>query len=99
MSGTVSAYEAAVSAKMPYKELTKVNEDPNYVELSKLCQEIYRNCTAVHSSLNGNMGHLGLAMPNAEYQTRNGGVVYVASPSHPGPYDNKRWQTLAMPET
>ena len=70
MSGTVSAYEAAVLAKMPYKELTKVNEDPNYVELSKLRREVYRNCAAVHSSLNGNMGHLGLSMPNAEYQTR-----------------------------
>eukprot|EP00957_Ditylum_brightwellii_P156775 11932449-Ditylum_brightwellii.AAC.1 len=68
MSGTVSAYEAAVFAKMPYKEVTKVNEDLNYMELSKLRQEVYRNCVAVHSSLNGNMGHLGLVMPNAQYQ-------------------------------
>ena len=35
MSG-ISAYEAAALAKMPYKTLSKVNEDPNYVELSKL---------------------------------------------------------------
>eukprot|EP00957_Ditylum_brightwellii_P107817 8224794-Ditylum_brightwellii.AAC.1 len=68
MSGTVRAYEVAVLAKMPYKELTKLNEYPNYVELSKLRQEVYRNCLAVHSILNGNMGHLGLAMPNAQYQ-------------------------------
>eukprot|EP00957_Ditylum_brightwellii_P108831 8301489-Ditylum_brightwellii.AAC.1 len=33
------------------------------------------------------MVHLGLAIPNAQYQTRNGGIVYVASPNHPGPYD------------
>eukprot|EP00957_Ditylum_brightwellii_P071139 5407322-Ditylum_brightwellii.AAC.1 len=72
---------------MPYKELTKVNEDPNYVELSKLRREVYRNCAAVHSSLNGSMGHLGLAMPNAQYQAHNGGVAYVGSPNHPGPYD------------
>eukprot|EP00957_Ditylum_brightwellii_P150672 11472311-Ditylum_brightwellii.AAC.1 len=33
------------------------------------------------------MGHLGLSMPNAEYQTQNGGVVYITSPNHSGPYD------------
>eukprot|EP00957_Ditylum_brightwellii_P145848 11105583-Ditylum_brightwellii.AAC.1 len=26
-------------------------------------------------------------MPNAQYQARNGGVAYVGSPNHPGPYD------------
>eukprot|EP00957_Ditylum_brightwellii_P149297 11370796-Ditylum_brightwellii.AAC.1 len=27
-------------------------------------------------------------MPVAEYQTRNGGNIYIASPNHPGTYDS-----------
>eukprot|EP00957_Ditylum_brightwellii_P169420 12895019-Ditylum_brightwellii.AAC.1 len=72
---------------MPYKILNKVNEDPNYVKLSKLRCEVYCNCAAVHNALNGNMGHLGLVMPLAGYATRNGGITYVVSPNNPGPYD------------
>eukprot|EP00957_Ditylum_brightwellii_P133318 10165196-Ditylum_brightwellii.AAC.1 len=72
---------------MPYKTLTKVSEDPNYIELSKLYQEVYQNCAAVQSALNGNNGHLGLAMPVAQYTARTGGVTYVDSPNHPGRYD------------
>ena len=83
----MSTYEVAALAKMPYKTLTKVNDDPNYVELSKLRREVYRNCAAVHSALNGNMGHLGLVMPPADYTAQNGGIAYVASPTNPGPYD------------
>eukprot|EP00957_Ditylum_brightwellii_P095203 7250771-Ditylum_brightwellii.AAC.1 len=66
MSG-MSTYEVAALAKMPYKTLTKVNDDPNYVELSKLHRKVYRNCAAVHSLLNGNMGHLGLVISPADY--------------------------------
>eukprot|EP00957_Ditylum_brightwellii_P147619 11242108-Ditylum_brightwellii.AAC.1 len=61
---------------MPYKTLTKVNDDPNYVELSKLCREVYQNCAAVNSTLNGNIGHLRLVMPPADYTARNGGIAY-----------------------
>eukprot|EP00957_Ditylum_brightwellii_P008991 679816-Ditylum_brightwellii.AAC.1 len=84
MSMNASTYEMAVLAKMPNKTLTKVSEDPNYVELSKLCREVYQNCAAVQSSPNGNNGHLGIAMPAANFTTRNGGVVYTATPNHPG---------------
>eukprot|EP00957_Ditylum_brightwellii_P080644 6133581-Ditylum_brightwellii.AAC.1 len=73
---------------MPYKTLTKVNDYPNYVELSKLRRKVYRNCAAVHSALNGNMGHLGLVMPPSDYTARNGGIAYVASPNNQGPYDS-----------
>eukprot|EP00957_Ditylum_brightwellii_P055603 4213661-Ditylum_brightwellii.AAC.1 len=45
------------------------------------------NCAAVHSTQNGNNGHLGLVMDTAKYATRTGGVVYVASSQHPGTYD------------
>eukprot|EP00957_Ditylum_brightwellii_P174746 13305083-Ditylum_brightwellii.AAC.1 len=72
---------------MPFKTLSKVGEDPNYVELSQLRQEVYQNCAAVPSSLNGNNGHLGLVMPEADYATCNNGNPYVASPNHPGNYD------------
>eukprot|EP00957_Ditylum_brightwellii_P059634 4526929-Ditylum_brightwellii.AAC.1 len=72
---------------MQYTILTKVNNDSNYVELSKLRCEVYRNCAAVHSALNGNMGHLGLVMPLADYTAQNGGIAYVASLNNPGPYD------------
>eukprot|EP00957_Ditylum_brightwellii_P083192 6325333-Ditylum_brightwellii.AAC.1 len=82
-----SAYEAAVLEKMPFKTLTKVRKDPNYVELSKLQHEVYQNYAALHSSQNGNNGHLGLVMEATKYATRTGGVACVASPQHPRTYD------------
>eukprot|EP00957_Ditylum_brightwellii_P119188 9092173-Ditylum_brightwellii.AAC.1 len=81
------AYEAVVLAKVPFKTLSKVGEDPNYVELSKLQRGVYQNCAAVPSSFNGNNGHLGLVMPAADYTTHNNGNPYVASPNHPRNYD------------
>eukprot|EP00957_Ditylum_brightwellii_P053712 4069401-Ditylum_brightwellii.AAC.1 len=81
-----SAYEATAMAKVPFKTLIKVRKDPNYIELSKLCREVYRFCAAVHSAENGNNGHLGLALPAAQYATQNGGVAYIASPNQPGTY-------------
>eukprot|EP00957_Ditylum_brightwellii_P076578 5820170-Ditylum_brightwellii.AAC.1 len=81
------AHEAAVLTKMPFKTLSKMGEDPNYIKLSKLQREVYQNCSAVPSSLNGNNGHLGLVMPVADYTTRNNGNLYVASPNHPGNYN------------
>eukprot|EP00957_Ditylum_brightwellii_P006436 488523-Ditylum_brightwellii.AAC.1 len=82
-----STYEAAVLAKMPFKTLTKVGEDPNCVELSKIRREVYRNCAAVHSTQNGNNGHLGLVVEATKYAMRTGGVAYIVSPQHPGTYD------------
>eukprot|EP00957_Ditylum_brightwellii_P125933 9599994-Ditylum_brightwellii.AAC.2 len=82
-----SAYEAAVLAKAPFKTLTKVSKDPNCVELSKLRCEVYQNCAAVHSSQNGNNGHLSLVMEATKYAMRTGEVAYVASPQHPATYD------------
>eukprot|EP00957_Ditylum_brightwellii_P081279 6182864-Ditylum_brightwellii.AAC.1 len=73
---------------MPFKTLTKVSKDPNYIELSELHQEVYQNCAAVHSTQNGNNGHLGLVMDAAKYATRTGGVAYNASPQHLGTYDS-----------
>eukprot|EP00957_Ditylum_brightwellii_P009915 748227-Ditylum_brightwellii.AAC.1 len=87
MSTNASAYKATTLAEVPYKMLTEVSEDLNYIELSKLCQEVYQNCAAVQSALNGNNGHLGLAMPIVQYTARTGGVAYVDSPSSPGAYD------------
>eukprot|EP00957_Ditylum_brightwellii_P124859 9518034-Ditylum_brightwellii.AAC.1 len=88
MANTVSAYEVAALAKVPYKMLTKISEDPDYVQLSKLRREVYRNCAAVPSALNENNGYLGLLMPAAQYQAKNGGNPYIASPNYPGTYNN-----------
>eukprot|EP00957_Ditylum_brightwellii_P193304 14718308-Ditylum_brightwellii.AAC.1 len=60
MTSTAGPYEAAVLAKMLFKTLSKVGEVSNYVELSKLRQEVYQNCAVVPSSLTGNNVHLGL---------------------------------------
>eukprot|EP00957_Ditylum_brightwellii_P178558 13601336-Ditylum_brightwellii.AAC.2 len=87
MSTSVSAYKAVALAKMPHKMLTKVSKDPNYIELSKLCQEVYQNCAAVQSALNGSNGHLEIAMPVVQYTTRTGGIAYVDSPNHSGACD------------
>eukprot|EP00957_Ditylum_brightwellii_P143086 10902228-Ditylum_brightwellii.AAC.1 len=87
MAMNASAYKMVALAKMPYKTLTNLSEDPNYVELPKLRREVYRNCAAVHSSCNGNNWHLELAMPVAHCAARNGGVAYTATPNHPGTYD------------
>eukprot|EP00957_Ditylum_brightwellii_P107745 8220270-Ditylum_brightwellii.AAC.1 len=67
--------------------LAKVSKDPNYIEFSKLQREVYRNCTTVHSALNGNNGHLGLAISVTNYTIRTEGAVYVASLTHQGMYD------------
>eukprot|EP00957_Ditylum_brightwellii_P211483 15366218-Ditylum_brightwellii.AAC.1 len=88
MSMNASTYEIAELAKMTYKTLTKVSKDPNYVELSKLHREVYQNCATVQSSRNGNNGCLGIATSAAKYTTRNGGIVYTATPNHPGTYDS-----------
>eukprot|EP00957_Ditylum_brightwellii_P126610 9650622-Ditylum_brightwellii.AAC.1 len=72
---------------MRYNMLTKVSKDPNYIKLSKLCEEVYRNYAAVQNVVNGNNGYFGLAMPIAQYTARAGGVAYVDFPNHPGPYD------------
>eukprot|EP00957_Ditylum_brightwellii_P037105 2809013-Ditylum_brightwellii.AAC.1 len=87
MTSTAGAYEAAVLAKMPFKTLSKVGEDPDYVEVSKLRREVYQNCAAIPSLLNGNNGHLGLVMHVADYAMRNNGNLYVASPNHPWNYN------------
>ena len=71
MAMSANAYEMAALAKIPYKTLTKVSEDPNYVELSKLRREVYQNCAAVHSTQNGNNGHLGLVMDPAKICNKN----------------------------
>eukprot|EP00957_Ditylum_brightwellii_P102845 7837217-Ditylum_brightwellii.AAC.1 len=72
---------------MLFKMLMKVSEDPNYIELCKLSREVYRNFAAVHSSQDGNNGHLGLALPAAQYAKQNGGESYIVSLNHPETYD------------
>eukprot|EP00957_Ditylum_brightwellii_P115720 8827436-Ditylum_brightwellii.AAC.1 len=62
-----TAAEEDVLAKFPRKNLSKCNEDTNYIELLKVWKEVHKNLSIIPSQLNGNHGHLGLAMENATY--------------------------------
>ena len=77
---------ATVLEKFPYKALSKCSNATNYVELAKVRNEVYKNLTAIDSALNGNQGHLGLAISDPGYTNQAGGA-FVKIPSNPGPYD------------
>ena len=59
--------EAMVLEKFPYKALSKCSNATHYVELAKVHNEVYKTFTAINSTLNGNHGHLGLAMSDPGY--------------------------------
>ena len=59
--------EITVLKIFPYKTLSKYSDATNYVKLAKVCNEVYKNLTAVDSSLNGTHGHLCLAMADPAY--------------------------------
>eukprot|EP00957_Ditylum_brightwellii_P182687 13915328-Ditylum_brightwellii.AAC.1 len=66
--------EVMVLEKFSYKTLSKCSDATNYVELAKVRNEVYKNLTAIDSALNGNHGHLGLAMANPGYSNQAGGA-------------------------
>eukprot|EP00957_Ditylum_brightwellii_P190274 14483434-Ditylum_brightwellii.AAC.2 len=72
---------------MQFKTFSKVSNDPNYIEFSKLRREVYCNGAAMYSSLNKNYGHLGLVMAVTEYTVRNGDNPYISSLIHSRVYD------------
>eukprot|EP00957_Ditylum_brightwellii_P155161 11811669-Ditylum_brightwellii.AAC.1 len=78
--------EVTVLEKFPYKDLSKCSDATSYVELAKVRNEVYKNLTAIDSALNGNNGHLGLAMSDPGYTNQAGGA-FVEIPSNPGPYN------------
>eukprot|EP00957_Ditylum_brightwellii_P055892 4234865-Ditylum_brightwellii.AAC.1 len=69
-----TAAEQDALEKFPRKKLSKCNEDANYVELSKVQKEVYKNMSVIPSQLNGNCGHLGLAIESATYAAHTGAV-------------------------
>eukprot|EP00957_Ditylum_brightwellii_P085615 6513087-Ditylum_brightwellii.AAC.1 len=81
-----TAAEQDVLAKFPRKKLSKCNEDTNYVELSKVQKDVYKSLSVIPSQLNGNHGHLGLAMENATYVACTG-AAFVEITANLGAYD------------
>ena len=68
----------------PHPELTPIRGQPNSTTLKVLKSEIYANCRAIPSTYGGGLhGHLGLALPAAEYLALAG--VAFNLPAHPGP--------------
>ena len=79
--------EAIVLAKMPHTSLTKIRGDGDYVQLYKLRKEAYQNLSAIPCPYGKEGdGHLGLAMPPAQYLMRTGQAFIV--PDNPGAYDD-----------
>eukprot|EP00957_Ditylum_brightwellii_P014547 1095426-Ditylum_brightwellii.AAC.1 len=66
--------EAMVLEKFPYKALSKYSDTTNYVEFAKVLNKVCKNLTDINSALNGNHGHLGLAMSDPGYTNRAGGT-------------------------
>eukprot|EP00957_Ditylum_brightwellii_P031083 2354655-Ditylum_brightwellii.AAC.1 len=60
--------KAKVLEKFLCKALSKCSNATNHVELAKVCNKVYKNLTAIDSALNGNHGHLRLAMADPGYQ-------------------------------
>eukprot|EP00957_Ditylum_brightwellii_P042410 3211318-Ditylum_brightwellii.AAC.1 len=75
--------EATVLEKFPYKALSKCSDATIYVEVAKVRNEVYKNLMAINSALNGNHGHLGLAMSDPGYTNQAGGT-FVRAPGKTG---------------
>ena len=72
-----------IAAYFPYKSLNKIIERPTYDSLKTLKKMVKANASFVISDTGGGQqGHLGLVIPNAEYN-RITGCTYN-KPSHPG---------------
>ena len=89
--------EAEILAKFKYKQLDKIDGEPNYPKLVELRRQMARNARAVKSSFGGGKnGHEGLVLRDATYVQR-AGVSYVVPASkgaHPtfaaGATDDKK---------
>lgn len=72
------------SHPFPHATLTTIDSPPNAASIKQLTREVYANLRSVYSANGGGAnGHLGLAMPTAQYVIR-AGLPYV-DPQHPGP--------------
>ena len=67
----------------PHVPLTRIHGQPTNSTFRTLRKEIYANARAISSQWGGGQhGHLGLVMPNAEYQARFNAAWDL--PAHPG---------------
>jgi len=78
------------SDKFTFKELTRIEGEPNYAAVANLKRECFTNLQAVHSLRgNGRLGLSVLVLGDAECNrlaNPNGGVVFNwVAPVHPGP--------------
>ena len=63
--------------------ITPIDGRPTRYSINQLTRDIYQNAMSIASTEGGGAhGHLGIVMPDAEYQALTG-VAYVA-PAHPG---------------
>lgn len=70
--------------KLIHPELTRSNNEPDYISLSKVFSKIYANAAEVPSTLGGgNHGHLGAVMTATLYATLS--PTPWADPADPGP--------------
>ena len=69
--------------RFPHEKFTPIMGVPTAGAIRTLTTEVYANARAVYSSAGGGVnGHLGIAMPPAEYLTRAGEAFNL--PTHPG---------------
>ena len=77
--------------------LTKITGKPDYRSIKRLTKELYANAKAIRSNEGGGTnGHLGVIMPDTEYQNR-AGVAFTA-PIHPGTMNDQTGNTAAVIE-
>jgi len=74
-----------ITVTYPKPILTKIVGKPKYLNLIQLRRELYANARNVCSpDADGNQGHLGVIMPEADYQARGGVAAAYTTPNHPG---------------
>ena len=78
--------ESVVMARMPNVVLTKVREDGDYVQFTKLRKEVYQSLRAVSTTYGApGYDYRGLGMTDAKYFFRTG--VHYVFPLNPGIYN------------
>ena len=73
-----------ILAKFPTSKLPRINGEPNYDSITNMKSELFANAAVIPTSLGGaQLGHLGLIMQPALYQTLSDTAFII--PSDPGP--------------
>ena len=82
MSNTSSVDD--ILAKFPTSKLPRINGEPTYDSITAVKTELYANAAVIPTTLGGGqLGHLGLVMPPALYETLSETPFII--PADPGP--------------